>query len=136
MTSDFELWIPGEAVAQGRPRATVRAGHASVYKPTKSRDYENLIALAAQQQIEKTGFVRFEGAVVVEIVVYRRRPKSMPESRFPYPTTRPDLDNYEKAVLDGLTRGGVWRDDSQVCSKISRKCYHDEPGVWLLVREM
>ena len=33
-----------------------------------------------------------------------------------YPPTRAkrDLDNFQKALIDGLTHAGIWKDDSQV----------------------
>ena len=30
-------------------------------------------------------------------------------------TTKPDIDNLLKTVMDGLTRGQAWHDDNQVC---------------------
>ena len=38
-------------------------------------------------------------------------------------TTRPDLDNLEKMVLDGLVEAGIMKDDSLVCSKRSHKLF-------------
>ena len=36
-------------------------------------------------------------------------------------TTRPDLDNYVKAINDGLQSGGVIADDSQIISMTATK---------------
>jgi Holliday junction resolvase RusA-like endonuclease len=41
-------------------------------------------------------------------------------------TTRPDLDNLEKMVLDGLVEAGVMKDDALVCSKRSHKLFSSE----------
>lgn len=38
-------------------------------------------------------------------------------------TTRPDLDNLEKMVLDGLVDAGFMVDDSLVCTKQSHKLF-------------
>jgi len=38
-------------------------------------------------------------------------------------TTRPDLDNLEKMVLDGLVEAGYMVDDSLVCSKHTHKLF-------------
>lgn len=38
-------------------------------------------------------------------------------------TTRPDLDNLEKMVLDGLVDAGYMVDDSLVCSKHTHKLF-------------
>jgi len=45
-----------------------------------------------------------------------------PAARLPR-CARPDIDNLEKLVLDGLERAGVLRDDSQIWSVIARKWY-------------
>jgi crossover junction endodeoxyribonuclease RusA len=39
----------------------------------------------------------------------------------PFPAGRPDLDKLVRAVLDGLTAGGAWADDSQVVELAARK---------------
>ena len=36
-------------------------------------------------------------------------------------TTRPDLDNLEKGLLDVMTDLGFWDDDAQICLKTSKK---------------
>lgn len=38
-------------------------------------------------------------------------------------TTRPDLDNLEKMVLDGLVEAGILKDDALVCTKRSHKFF-------------
>jgi Holliday junction resolvase RusA-like endonuclease len=47
------------------------------------------------------------------------------------PTSRPDLDNLEKSVSDGIQKSGVIKDDSQVVEKRTWKEYSSEPGVHL-----
>lgn len=41
----------------------------------------------------------------------------------PFPAGRPDLDKLLRALLDGLTAAGVWRDDAQVASISAAKVY-------------
>jgi len=53
-----------------------------------------------------------------------------------YPAGRPDLDKLIRAVLDGLTTGGAWRDDSQVCELAARKEYGERPGCYILITGM
>lgn len=55
------------------------------------------------------------------------RPKRLdrkrdPDGLIPH-TSKPDLDNLTKAVLDALTEVGFWRDDSQVYSASCSKYY-------------
>ena len=51
-------------------------------------------------------------------------------------TTRPDLDNMEKLLLDCMTETGFWRDDSQVCMKATAKTWSKESGIDIEVREL
>src|SRR5215469_6633367 len=53
-----------------------------------------------------------------------------------YPAGRPDLDKLARAVLDGLTMGGAWRDDSQVCHLQAQKIYSERPGCSITITEM
>jgi Holliday junction resolvase RusA-like endonuclease len=51
------------------------------------------------------------------------------------PTGKPDLDNLEKAILDGMNKI-VFRDDAVVCDVIKRKRYAETPRVQVIVREL
>jgi len=44
-------------------------------------------------------------------------------------TTRPDIDNLQKALYDVMTRLGYWKDDSLICCEIVSKMYSDQPGI-------
>ena len=39
------------------------------------------------------------------------------------PSGTPDIDKLCRAVLDGLTSGGAWKDDGQVAELVARKLY-------------
>ena len=53
-----------------------------------------------------------------------------------HPDGRPDLDKLARAVLDGLTQGGAFKDDGQVCELLCRKRYGTRPGCVLVVNPM
>ena len=53
------------------------------------------------------------------------------------PAGTPDLDKLCRAVLDGLTNGGAWKDDGQVVTLIAHKLYAvDTPGCKIEITEM
>ena len=55
-----------------------------------------------------------EGAVSVQMDIYRRMPKSRPKKRLEEPDVyKPDIDNIAKAVLDALN-GLAYTDDAHV----------------------
>src|SRR5438105_179040 len=117
----LELVIPEEPIAKGRPRAAVIKGHAHVYTPAKTAKGEWLI----KQWVTKAmkGRRPFTGPLEVYITAVLRMPTSTPKSkRFTaQPMKRPDIDNYLKAALDGLSP--CWVDDAQVVKLGARKRY-------------
>lgn len=52
-----------------------------------------------------------------------------------YVTTKPDIDNMIKAVLDSAN-SIVFNDDNQVCRVSAVKVYGDVPGIRMEVREL
>lgn len=80
----------------------------------------------------------FDCAVDVRIRFFLPRPKSAP-GRVIWPAKRPDLDKLARAVLDGLTDGGAWLDDSQVVRLSLEKMYAAEgitPGCLIRIESI
>ncbi len=104
--------VPGPPVAKGRPRF-VRAGKFTrAVTPKTTVDFENRVRLAAQA----AGVRPLEGPVEVRIqAVWPMKGQPLKRSKRPaaWKTTKPDLDNVAKGVLDALNGIG-YRDDSQV----------------------
>ena len=124
--------IPGEPVAKGRPKLS-RYG---TYTPKKTKEYEEHI----KQEWCKNGYKEpLTGAVMVDITFYRSIQKSSSKAAKTAkltgkvkPTVKPDLDNYIKAVLDGLN-GLAWIDDSQIVNISATKEYSLEPETVVLI---
>lgn len=53
-----------------------------------------------------------------------------------YRTTKPDVDNLQKLLMDCMTAEGFWRDDAQVVSLVVEKFWADIPGIYIRVREV
>ena len=129
------LQIYGDPVAKGRARVfRDKARNTRAVTPEKTRKWEDSIKLQAIEQMR--GKQMIEGAIGLTLHFYRSRPKSLAKKRWhtAMPTTRPDLDNYIKAVKDALN-GIVWRDDSQIITLIASKYYGDRSGVLVEIAE-
>lgn len=119
--------VPAIPVAQ--PRQRHRLAHVNGttvvknYTPTDSpvNSFKATVRLAAQE--------KYDGApndepLKLELLYVMPRPKSMMWKKREMPRVfcghGKDLDNLEKSVMDALT-GILWKNDSQVCWKMSRK---------------
>ncbi|HBO6928810.1 TPA: RusA family crossover junction endodeoxyribonuclease, partial [Pseudomonas aeruginosa] len=99
--------VPGEPVGKGRPRIGRVGAHVRMFTPAKTANYEGLIAHSGQQAM--AGRALFEGPVLVELDIALSIPQSMSKKRKAlalsgqlHPTKKPDLDNVQKAIYDGL----------------------------------
>lgn len=92
------------------------------------------------------GCAVLEGAVFVTLDIRVQIPASWSKkkqelARFGgyWPASKPDIDNIEKAIFDGMN-GVVWKDDVQVVKVTKQKRYSDQPGVevhvWLAQEQM
>lgn len=138
----FRIWIPGEPVAQARPRfahvqSKTRGTVSVAYDEKKSRSSKEYIRLMAAQ--EWGGQPLMEGPLKMNLVIVRSIPASwslkkqaLALARYILPTTKPDTDNYLKGVKDAL-KGVIWRDDSLVCEEHPAKIYGAKPGLCIEV---
>jgi Holliday junction resolvase RusA-like endonuclease len=130
----LKFTVPGAPMGKGRPRVTTRGGKvATMYTPEKTVNYEGLVAHSAK--VAMAGMTLMEGPAVVHLEIvcpipasWSKRKQLQAQNGEIKPTIKPDIDNVEKAIFDGLN-GVVWRDDVQVVEVIKRKCYGGIPGV-------
>ncbi|ASS75793.1 hypothetical protein CIG75_12880 [Tumebacillus algifaecis] len=135
----IKFTVRGEPVAQGRPRATTVHGHVRMYDPKKSSDFKQLVMLVAQNHCPAQPL---EGPLRMKLQVFRQIPKSFSKKKTTAaengevrPTTKPDADNYLKAVKDAL-KNVAWRDDSQVVSVTVEKWYSTTPRIEVEITEV
>jgi Holliday junction resolvase RusA-like endonuclease len=147
-TAEIRFIVPGEPCAKGRPKASIVCGHVHMRTPKKTENYEARVCLAANEA-RPSEWQEFDGPIEVEVVAVFSRPDRLlqrskrtnmllhgTEDRMPH-TSRPDLDNVIKAVLDGMDSAGIWRDDSRVFRLVSSKWYAaigELPHVEVIVR--
>lgn len=133
--------VPGQPIGKGRPKVSSHGGKfARLYTPEKTANYEGLVAHEAQAAMN--GRALISGPVAVEIDIrlqippsWSKKKQAMAVSGEVAPTKKPDIDNVEKAIFDGMN-GVVWVDDVQVVQVAKRKRYADVPGVVVKVREL
>jgi len=135
-----EFTAYGKPKAQPRAKACIRGKRAGVYDPGTADDWKSIVRAAAKSIWSG---VPFDGPVRVWFQFSMPRPKShfgkngLKQSAPIYVTTKPDLDNLEKSVLDALTNVGMWRDDSQVVFVSKEKRYTSAtPFAWVKISEM
>lgn len=122
-----------------RPRqGRTRAGERVFYTPAQTKAYEELIQQCGA--LAMRGRPLFEGPVEVKLFIGVPVPPSWSKTKreqalreLILPTVKPDGDNVEKAICDGLN-GIVWKDDAQITDGIKVKRYVARPGVTVWVR--
>ncbi|WP_079708105.1 RusA family crossover junction endodeoxyribonuclease [Paraliobacillus ryukyuensis] len=129
----IKFTIPGEPVAQGRPRAgKTKYGKTVLYDPRKSKNYKQYIKLVASQHVPHK---QIEGQISMHLKIYRQIPKSMTKKlrkasidEIHRPTTKPDCSNIAKGIEDALN-GMIYKDDSQIVDLHVSKFYSENPRV-------
>ena len=132
MQRKVKFTIPGEPIAQGRPRFSTHGGFARAYDPKKSRDGKSVVKLCARDAVEESGITEpLNGPLVMKIQFGIPLPKSAYRKRTPvtraWRTKKPDLDNLDKLVKDACS-GVIYLDDNQIARIVAEKitCGQDE----------
>lgn len=138
------LEIPIEPIGKQRPRACVVGGHARVYTPSKTSNYEYQIRKAFQDKYPNHDPIKTNVRLVLSFLfpypksaywpINKKHNGELREEWLSKPmTSKPDLDNIEKAVMDALNKV-AWLDDSQITYKTSCKAYDEKPSVKIEIR--
>jgi len=122
----FEVLM--KPTAKARARTVVHNGITRSYTPSKTVDSENMIRVTYYDHYLLTDRFSKPTAIKLTCVFVLSKPKSAPKKREILPTTRPDIDNYIKLVLDSLN-GYAFDDDSQIIELHASKVYGDIPKI-------
>ncbi len=134
----MRIFIPGEPVAQPRPKVSTHGGFARAYVDAKHpiHAFKQAVQLAWKSSINRC----LTGPLSIEIVCWYLRPKGHSKirraSREPK-MSRPDIDNTAKGILDSLN-GVAYIDDGQVYRLTVEKWYvgpEDQVGTWIEVTQ-
>jgi Holliday junction resolvase RusA-like endonuclease len=126
-------------IPKGQPRARAFARKMGVTETGEpkfvARMYDAGTAESWKQQVALACTppdTPIEGPVCIELDFYLPRPKKISRRKDfsgPVPcTSKPDIDNLAKAVLDAMTTIGWWHDDAQVASLRLEKFWASTAG--------
>lgn len=118
----IKIRIDGLPVAKQRVK---RSMHGFNYLPKKTKDFE---AKVRSNCIMYRPASLPKGPIALILTFCMPRPASLPK-RHTFHIKRPDFDNLEKSICDGLKKGGIYKDDSQVFMCMTQKVYSDHIGV-------
>ena len=124
------LTVLGKPIAKARARVT-KSGFS--YTPESTVSYENLIKLAWQDsQQSKLPDVELTASLTFEFQVPKAKLSKFNKGIYIPHTSKPDLDNLAKSVLDALN-GLAYTDDSQISFLQVSKIYGNEPKVTIRI---
>ena len=130
--------IPGECVPKKRPKFSTHKNFVRTYTPAETANYENFVKICFMND---DNCKKIESKVAIEAIIeiHRKIPKSASKKRQQAmleneikPTTKPDIDNCAKSILDALN-GIAYDDDGQIAKLEVTKIYDNEDytKVWL-----
>lgn len=136
----IKMYIPGIPVPKGRPQFNSKEKKA--YTPKKTREFEERVSVFGKAYMNKYELKAFSQPLDVEIVVYKKIPKSWSKKKkqkaldgLLLPTTPGDVDNYAKSILDGLN-GVTFKDDKFIISLKVSKTYAEFDGLRIYINSI
>jgi len=139
MTFMVTFMVEGTPVPKGRPRFARRGKFVSTYSPKTTVDYESKVsesaklAMGASEPLETPVGAYIYITLPVPASYSKKRTQAclLGQER---PTKKSDIDNYCKAIFDGMN-GIVFVDDSLVVSLHATKVYGTIGMVEVMVKE-
>lgn len=119
------FFVPGIPVAQPRVKAARMGKFIRIYTPNVADNWKRSVSISHKAVALEPYIVPVE----VTMAFYMPRPKShfnkngLKPNADKWHSSRPDIDNLIKAVLDALTDSGAWEDDSLVVNLAVQKLY-------------
>ena len=113
MTPAYSFTIPGAPKVKERPRI-LKSG--KTYTPKATAQYEAAVAAAYDGPL-------FEGPVRLDVCFEQDRTivRIIPMDAEEKPKLRGDIDNYLKALQDGLVKGGAFDDNQIILVRVRKK---------------
>lgn len=140
------LVIPGKVQAQERPYVVTDKSPYKRFGKSKNKTFNRKDSENYKKHLQSHAKIQYahaplRGPLRVRITVIRPFLKNWGDKKKEdalagkvRPTTRPDVDNYAKSILDSLN-GITWRDDSQIVSLTINKRYGEVDGAIIEIEE-
>lgn len=136
------FFVPGTPVPQGSKKwVGVMVEANANLKPWRATVTSYALQAAHAQKA-----VMLDEPLYISMRFYLRRPKAhyrtgknsgvLKNNAPVFVQTTPDLDKLVRAVNDGITDAGLWKDDSQVVALHATKQYAEQPGVLVWIVKM
>lgn len=129
-----DIYLPLPPRPASRPRFTCRGRFAVAYTDKPYREWLDAAEALLKQQRMPEGWDT-SLPVELEATFQITRPKT---SKLLYP--KPDIDNYQKALMDAITQAGhIWADDCQVVHVSAGKSFTadaDSEGILLRITQL
>lgn len=139
MTFMVTFMVEGTPVPKGRPRFARRGKFVSTYSPKTTVDYESKVSESAKLAMGASEPLETPVGAYIYITLpvpasYSKKRTEACLSGEERPTKKSDIDNYCKAIFDGMN-GIVFVDDSLVVSLHATKVYGTIGMVEVMVKE-
>ena len=95
-----------------------------MYTPNTAQVFRTMAGMAAWEAFPD-GDLPVQVGLHIDAVYHLRRPKRLKGEGVVH-CSKPDLDNLDKSLRDGLQHAGVLSDDCKIYSSTSKKYYTDE----------
>ena len=128
----IRFFVEGEPAPQGSKTAKCINGKAIMWESSsKVKAWRDTVTAQAQIEMIARGITTITEPVDIIINFQMPKPKSVTRE---FPTVKPDIDKLVRAVLDGLTKAKIYKDDAQVIFLASNKLYaKDKVGCEIVI---
>lgn len=126
----FSFYVEGEPAPQGSKNGFVKNGRVVMVEASKKvRPWRD--AVTKQTQLAMRNRDMITTPVELTLVFHLPRPKTVLRG---FPSVKPDLDKLIRSTFDGLTSGGLYKDDALVIAVTATKTYAtDKVGCYIHV---
>ena len=126
--------IHSEPVAKARPRMNTKTGKA--YTPSKTRMFEDFVALSyGNRYYFDDEYIRVRLKFKFKVPKSYSKKKHIEALEGKIRPTKADIDNYIKAVLDGLN-GKAFKDDRNIVGILAEKEFAEEACIEVIIESI